>query len=111
LCVVFSLEIEMGQFAPQSRLKRASDRMLWRAAGSETIVVDPDSGASFVLNAVGAAVWELLDDEKSIADITTAICDSYEVVPERAQRDIVEWAEWMADRGLVTVEGAAAGLV
>ncbi len=101
----------MVQISAQSRLKHASDRILWRAAGSETIVVDPDSGASFMLNAVGAGVWELVDGEKTIADITSAICDAYDVAPERAQRDIVEWAEWMADRGLVTVESAAPNMV
>ena len=40
----------MEQITAQSCIKRASDRILWRSVGSETIVVDPDSGASHVLN-------------------------------------------------------------
>ena len=97
----------MGQISAQSRIRRASHRILWRSVGSETIVVDPDSGASFVLNAVGAFIWELVDGERTIADITSEICDSYEVTPERAQADIEQWADWMAERKLVIVETAA----
>jgi hypothetical protein len=97
----------MGKIAVQRRIRRASDRFLWRAVGSDTIVVDPDSGASFVLNAVGSSVWELADGERTIADIASTICDSFEVTLEKAQADIVEWAQWMAERGLVILEAAA----
>ena len=96
----------MGQISAQSRIKHASDRILWRSVGSEIVVVDPDSGASYALNAVGAAIWEMVDGKRTIADITSAVCDAYEVMPERVYQDIVEWAEWLADKGLVTVEAS-----
>jgi hypothetical protein len=96
----------MGQISTESCIKRASDRILWRSVGSKTIVVNPDSGASYALNAVGAAIWALADGERTIADITSAVCESYEVTPERAQQDIAEWAEWLVNNGLVTVEAS-----
>ena len=101
----------MGQISGQSRVQRASDGILWRSVGSETVLVDPDSGDSFVLNRVGATVWELVDGKRTIADIASAVCDVYDVAPEIAQQGIVEWAEWLVGRGLVVVVQEPPGTV
>jgi hypothetical protein len=41
--------------------KRA-DGLVWEEVGGETLVVRPESGARWLLNAAAAAIWKLCDD-------------------------------------------------
>lgn len=47
----------------------------------------------FVLNPVAARIWELLDGERTIAEVSASICDEFEVDPVSAQRDVVEFVD------------------
>ena len=52
-----------------------------------------DSNGLFVLNELGAFIWELLPDAKDEAEICEAILRDYEVTPEEASRDVAEFME------------------
>jgi len=61
--------------------------VLWRELAGEAILLDPQEGCSYNLNAVGTLIWKMLDGEHSINDIVAAICEKYEVEQEQALED------------------------
>lgn len=62
--------------------------VLWRELAGEAILLDPQEGCSYNLNAVGTLIWKMLDGEHSISDIAAAICEKYEVEQKQAIEDI-----------------------
>jgi hypothetical protein len=84
-------------------IRRATDQLLYRVIDSETIIVKLDGEGPYILNPVGSAVWELADGRRTIDEIVATICKVYDVEPGTAFQDIVTWAEWLAERDLLTV--------
>ncbi|HLK05478.1 MAG TPA: PqqD family protein [Candidatus Acidoferrum sp.] len=81
-----------------------------RKIEEETLVVpirggvgDLDSIYSF--NSLGAELWELLEKEMSVEDMTRWVVDQYEVTFERAQTDIDEFLKELLAMGLVFPAG------
>jgi hypothetical protein len=86
--------------------KRATEQLLYRVIDSETIIVKLDGEGPYVLNPVGTTVWGLLDGTRTPGEIASAVCDEYDVTPETALQDILEWVKWLAAKDLVIVEPA-----
>ncbi len=62
--------------------------VLWRELDGEAILLDPKQGCSYNLNQVGTLVWKMLDGQHTTTDIVKAICEAYDVDPERALQDL-----------------------
>ena len=72
--------------------------LIKREIAGDTILVPVgqtvlDSNGLFVLNELGAFIWELLPDAKDEAEICEAILREYEVTYEEASRDVAEFME------------------
>lgn len=72
--------------------------LIKREIAGDTILVPVgqtvlDSNGLFVLNELGAFIWELLPDAKDEAEICEAILREYEVTAEEASRDVAEFIE------------------
>lgn len=72
--------------------------LIKREIAGDTILVPVgqtvlDSNGLFVLNELGAFIWELLPNAKDEAEICEAILRDYEVTPEEASRDVAEFME------------------
>jgi hypothetical protein len=50
-----------------------------------------DLESIYALNEVGARVWELLDGRRSVADLRDSIVAEFDVSPDRAEADILEF--------------------
>ena len=50
-----------------------------------------DSNGLFVMNELGAFIWDLLPEAETEADICKAILAEYEVSPEEAAQDVAEF--------------------
>lgn len=75
-----------------------ADSMVFRKIEDETILVPIRNNAGdlqniYVLNEVGARVWELLDGKREIENISNIISSEYDIMPEEAERDIREFIE------------------
>ena len=51
------------------------------------------------LNDMGVVIWNLLEAEKTEAQLLDAILERYEVAPERAQADIAKYLEVLRGAG------------
>lgn len=77
-----------------------------RKIAGETIVVPIRARAAeldsvYVLNEVGAAIWNQLDAGHSPAAITAAIAEEFDVSPETARRDVEQFLEKLLEAGVV----------
>jgi hypothetical protein len=70
-----------------ARLVR-SEEPLTAVVDSETVMLSPDQGEYFALDAIGTRIWELLEEPRSIDEICVTLCAEYEVDPETCRRDV-----------------------
>jgi hypothetical protein len=78
--------------------------IVWRNVGGETVLLDPQSGRYFGLNAVGCAFWEKIDGRISLADVVDLLLLEYEVERSVLEADIGELADALAANGLLTMK-------
>ena len=73
-----------------------SDSIVSRAIACEVILVPIRKTAAevngvYTLNEVAARIWELLDGERTVAEIRSCILEEFEVAADEAERDLVEF--------------------
>ena len=69
---------------------------------AETFLVDPDSGEVFYLDEVSSALWRLLAEPRSRAEITETFAAAFPDTPaDRIEQDIASALDEMTGRGLV----------
>lgn len=72
--------------------------------GDESAILNLKNTVYYGLNSVGARVWELLRQPRSVGEIRDALLEEYEVEGERCERDLLDLLEKMRSEGLVEVK-------
>jgi hypothetical protein len=72
------------------KVKR-SDRAISRLVDGDIVVLVPETPMLHALGGCGIRIWELIEKETSVSDLVDVICDEYEVEPEIARKDIIEF--------------------
>jgi hypothetical protein len=86
----------------------ASKDQLASEIGGETVILGLTAGRYYGVDAVGARVWQLLQQPIAVADLRDRIVTEYAVDPERCLADLLQLLRQMAGAGLVEVRGDAA---
>ena len=73
----------------------------------ESVILNLKTGMYFGLNEVGASVWNLLQQPRSVTDICTQILDEYEVDSEQCERDILTLLNELIESDLIEIKDAA----
>ena len=60
-----------------------------------------DIDSIYALNDVGRRIWELLDGEKSVAEIRDTIVAEFETTHEEAEADLLEFLQGLEQVGAV----------
>jgi coenzyme PQQ synthesis protein D (PqqD) len=74
--------------------------------GDEAAILGLKNSVYYGLNAVGARIWELLREPKSLEEVQTAIVEEYDVSAEQAQRDLRQFLRGMMAEGLIELSGS-----
>ncbi len=79
-----------------NRVFRQRQEMVTREIAGEVILVPVRGKLAqlqqiFVLNPVGAYIWEQLDGERDLEAIRRGLVDSFEVTSSEAEADLVEY--------------------
>ena len=88
---------------------RLSDRItippqvMARTVGDETVILDLATGTYFGLDPVGARIWELLGEGKTLAEVCDQMLEEYEVAREELERDTLKLAQDLVAQGLVSL--------
>jgi hypothetical protein len=85
-----------------------------RLVVDETIVVPIKSGVGdldsiYTFNEVGAVIWSLVDGTKNVNDIVDEVTDRFEVEPEEARKDVLEFLGTLNTAGLIVPSGGSRG--
>ena len=80
--------------------------LVTRCVAGETIIVPiknkvGDLDSIYTLNEVGTLIWELIDGKNSANQIAEEICTTYEVSPEDAMKDTVDFLKSLEEAGLI----------
>jgi len=87
-------------FIPETILN-PNPQVISRTLEGETVLLLPEQGKVRVINEVGAAIWELLDGQRSIRQVAAAISEHFDVDLHTAEADTLNFIAELAERGLV----------
>jgi hypothetical protein len=76
--------------------------------GDESAILNLKNTVYYGLDPVGARVWSLLQQPRSVRELRDALLEEYEVEAERCERDLLELLEKLRGEGLIQVRSAAA---
>jgi len=85
----------------------ASSEQVSCPLGEESAILNLKNTVYYGLNSVGARVWELLQQPKSVGEIRDTLLEEFEVEAERCERDLLDLLEKMRSEGLIEVQSAA----
>ena len=74
----------------------------------EAAILNLKSGVYYGLDPVGARIWNLLQEPRTVNDIRDALLKEYGVEPERCERDLLTLLQELAAEGLIEVKGETA---
>jgi hypothetical protein len=88
--------------APDSTVKR-NDSVAFRrlAEGEGGVLLHLETGQYHGINEVGCLIWEQLDGERTVEDVTAEVRDGVEDPPDELSNYVVEFLESLRERNLV----------
>ena len=81
-----------------------SDDVVARELSGELMLLDLASGKYFGLNAVGARLWQLLEEGQNTAQAREIMLDEFDVTPERLDGDLADLIGQLVDARLAKVD-------
>jgi hypothetical protein len=69
----------------------------------EMVILDMQQGIYYSLNAVGARIWSLMEEPRSVQAICDALIAEYEVMPEQCEQEVVSLLQQLIASQLVEV--------
>ncbi len=75
----------------------------------EAVILNLQSGVYYGLNSLGARVWSLIQEPRTVSELQGVILEEYEVEPERCERDLLALLRKLVDAGLVELKGETSG--
>jgi len=74
-----------------------------RQVGEETVILDLTSGTYFGLDPVGARIWQLMVEGKTLAEVCEAMLAEYEVTAEKIELDVLALTQELSAKQLISV--------
>jgi len=69
----------------------------------EAAILNMKNGVYYGLNPVGARIWNLIQQPKTVSDVLHTLLEEYEVDSDRCERDLVELLQKLAAQDLIEV--------
>lgn len=93
----------MIRLAEDSRLRLAGESV-WSRLGEDVVILDLASSSYLGLENVGATVWDMLAEPRSVSELETDLAAVYEVDPRDLSRDLRPFLEDLVARGLLVLD-------
>lgn len=74
------------------------------AEGEGGVLLHLDSGAYFSVNPVGLVIWDLIDGQRTVADLAEALRERIENGPQDLEADVAAFIGRAAERKLIVVD-------
>ena len=79
-------------------------QVMARQVGNETVILDLASGTYFGLDPVGARIWTLLGEGKTLAQVCDTMLVEFDVSRADIERDVTELVEQLQAQQLIAAE-------
>lgn len=79
------------------------EQVMARQVGEETVILDLASGTYFGLDPVGARIWQLFTEGRTLAEVCATMLAEYEVTQEDIECDVLRLAEELRAKQLISV--------
>lgn len=86
----------------------AVDNQVSCPLGEEAAILNLRNNVYYGLDPVGARVWTLLQQPRSVTELRDALLEEFEVDAERCERDLLGLLEKMRSEGLIEVRNSVA---
>jgi hypothetical protein len=77
-----------------------SEGALFRDLDGEAVILDPEAGTYYGLNAVGTRIWRLIEQHGRLRPVFEQLCLEYDAAPDVLERDMLDLVRGLADAGL-----------
>ena len=74
----------------------------------EAVILNLKAGVYYGLNPVGARIWNLIQEPRTVDEIRDAILEEYDVDPDRCERDLLVLLRDLAAKELIRTKDEAA---
>lgn len=91
------------QILKTSTVVMAKDQV-WCEMAGEAVILNLASGIYYGLNPVGARVWSLIQEPKSVGRVLETLLEEYDVEPDRCESDLIALLQDLAARELIKIE-------
>ena len=78
-------------------------QVMARLVGDETVILDLASGTYYGLDPVGARIWQLMAEGKTLATVCKILLDEFDVNRETLERDVLHLTQEFSAKGLVKI--------
>ena len=95
------MHMRSGVSRMQQERVRPSLAVRASVSGDGLILLDVDGGLVLSSNAVGARIWQLLEQQRTTREIAQRLVEEYAVPVERALHDVQAFVADLMARGLV----------
>jgi hypothetical protein len=73
----------------------------------EQVILELKSGTYYGLQDVGYRIWQLLEDQRSLAEICGVLVREYDVSPEQCRQEVSAFLDELVSAGLVEITPAS----
>lgn len=85
-----------------------SGDQLASAVGGETVILGLKAGRYYGVDAVGARIWQLLQEPRRVEEIRDQVVAEYDVEPSVCEADLLKLLDRMHDAQLIEVRPESA---
>lgn len=79
-------------------------QVLAREVGEETVILDLESGTYFGLDPVGARMWQLMGEGRSLGEVCDVVLAEYDVTRADLERDVLKLAGDLHEQKLIRAD-------
>jgi len=96
----------MKRTVPFSSSVVAAECQVFSDLGDEVAILDLKSGTYYGLDAVGARIWGLIQEPRTVEEIHNTLISEYEVEPHRCKLDLIMLLQDLAEQELIEIRDA-----
>lgn len=100
--------LSLVAFNASPRVTNPTEAQLFRgpSKNSGTLLLDQD-GVYYGLDAVGARIWNLIQEPRTMNEVHETLLKEYDVEPDRCERDLLALLQELAAAGLIEIKDEA----
>ena len=92
----------MGTISDRSTVVVMKDQVSCDLSG-EAAILNLKTSVYFGLNTVGASIWKLIQEPRTVKEIKEAILEEFDVEPDLCEHDVLELLQELSTHGLIEI--------